>query len=179
MPVFDVFQSSFKPRLKFFAGVYFAYRIVLFGAVTFSRSEFQFHASTELIFLAFLGIHAVFQPYKCRLNNMVDGLLFLNLAVINGLNIVVRHNAPVLVVSGQCLLVTAPIFLIIIYHLFTLIRQKLPYAASRRARQSGRSNYESMEPRSLLQEDSEEEGRSDDEIPKHSCSIQEEIMDTY
>ena len=64
----DSFQSCFKDNLRFFAGFYF-YTLV------------------ELQVLLFLVIHAVVQPYKKRWHNIVNALMFADLAIINGLTL--------------------------------------------------------------------------------------------
>ena len=68
--------------------------------LTFSKSEAQFYVVSELIFLAMLGLHAIAQPYRQRKNNVGDGMLFLNLAIINGLNIAINTTSNVLYSEG-------------------------------------------------------------------------------
>ena len=119
MPLLDAFQSCFKPELRFFAGVYFAYRIAIFAVLTFSKNETELHAVTELVFLLILGFHSIAQPYKEKNINMIDSFLFLNLAIINGLNILVtvssanyyNRNTGLLLglISVQLLLVLLPL----------------------------------------------------------------------
>ena len=179
IPLIDIFQSSFKPKFRFFAGVYFAYRIVIFAVLTFSESEAQFYAVSELVFLAMLGLHAIAHPYKHKKNNVVDGLLFLNLAIINGLNISVNTSSNVLYSEGspslpifvtfvQLLLVTSPLVIIVCGHLIAAAMEKYN-------RQRVRDNdYEDLETRSLpSQEDMEDLYAGSSGSSRHS------LLDTY
>lgn len=121
MPLFDVFQSCFKPKLSFFAGIYFVYRAAIFAAVTFSKNETQFYTVTECIFLVMLGLHAITQPYKLRKHNVIDGMLLLNLAAINSVSIIIsissvmnyQHLNTIIAISIQLILVMSPMIVVI------------------------------------------------------------------
>ena len=75
----DSFQSCFKDNMRFFAGLYFAYRIIIligwFAPTRFTQSYLLW----ELILVTTLVIHALPQPYNNRMHNILDTLLFLNL----------------------------------------------------------------------------------------------------
>ena len=86
VPILDSFQASFKDNMRCFAGLYFLYRIGLLAVYSFWRSSTVFYALSEFLLISFLGIHAIAQPYASHKHNIMDGLLFLNLAVINGLS---------------------------------------------------------------------------------------------
>jgi len=131
MPLLDTFQSCFTPKLRFFAGLYFTYRVAIYGVTTFSRNEARFYATTELILLVMLGFHAIAQPYKERRNNLVDGLLFLNLAIINGLNIAqsassalnyrpTKTGFSLLILSSQLILIYLPV-ITVVFRLLILV----------------------------------------------------------
>ena len=76
MPFFDCFQSCYKDKFRFFAGLYFLYRVLLLMGYS------EIFSKIEIVIL--LGVHAIVQPYKRRLHNSIDILLFLNLALITG-----------------------------------------------------------------------------------------------
>ena len=86
VPILDSFQANFKDNMRYFAGLYFLYRIALLAVYSFWRSSTVFYALSEFLLVSFLGIHALAQPYTSHKHNIMDGLLFLNLAVINGLS---------------------------------------------------------------------------------------------
>ena len=85
VPILDSFQACFKDNFRFFAGLYFVYRIAIFAAYAFSENIMQFFVSIEAMLIVMLGFHAVAQPYERRTDNVVDSLMFINLALINGI----------------------------------------------------------------------------------------------
>ena len=87
MPFFDSFQSCYKDRYRMFAGLYLVYRVALLLSFITPKSYMTILVSFQLLFLSFLGIHSVFQPYKNRSHNVMDSLIFMNLSVINMLSI--------------------------------------------------------------------------------------------
>ena len=91
MQLLDSFQNPFKNNYRCFAGLYFVYRAILLTQVVFTRNLTQFYASVELGFIIMIVLHATFQPYKQRVHNIVDLLLFFNLALINGITIYNFH----------------------------------------------------------------------------------------
>ena len=89
MPIqlLDAFQSSFKDEYRFFAAFYFIYRAVILGAFAYARRLISFYFTIQLQLVAIVAVHAIFQPYKRRMHNVIDTLLFTNLAVINGISL--------------------------------------------------------------------------------------------
>ena len=87
MPIqlLDAFQSSFKDEYRFFAGLYFLYRALILGAFAYSRTLNTFYVIVQMQLTLAIALHSLFQPYKSRRNNIVDALLFTNLAFINGI----------------------------------------------------------------------------------------------
>lgn len=87
MQLLDLFQSSFKDEVRFFAGLYFLYRMITLAAFSASRSLTEFYSGLELLLIIILALHAVVQPYKKRKHNIIDALLFANLAIINSFSL--------------------------------------------------------------------------------------------
>ena len=85
-PLLDSFQGSFKDNLRFFAGLYFLYRwIGLFLAATYSNYGL-FYTVVEISLIIILALHAICQPYIEWIHNVIDTLLFADLAIINALS---------------------------------------------------------------------------------------------
>lgn len=82
-PLLDSFQGSFKDKFRFFSGLYFLYRLSILINVTLNSFKIMFFI-LSIQLLGFLVLHGVCQPYKKRSHNIIDTLLFINLAVING-----------------------------------------------------------------------------------------------
>ena len=81
MPFLDSFQSSFKNKYRFFAGLYFVYRIAV-SACSLAPIFSGLVAVEKVIFIMTL-IHAVLHPHKEHWHNILEVALFLNLLFIN------------------------------------------------------------------------------------------------
>ena len=88
-PFLDSFQSCFKDNYRFFAGLYFVYRLVLFATASIVTSFTRLYMLMEVELILFLAFHAIAQPYEKKWQNILDCFLFANLAIINGLTL---HN---------------------------------------------------------------------------------------
>lgn len=89
MPIqlLDTFQSSFKDNLRFFAGLYFLYRAIILAVYAYSPTLLLFYSIVQLQLIMILVLHSIFQPYKEKRHNIIDSLLFANLAIINGITL--------------------------------------------------------------------------------------------
>ena len=87
MPIqlLDCFQNSFKDEYRFFAGLYFLYRAISLAATAFATTLTQSYTLVGIQLIFVIVLHAVFQPYKEKKHNVIDLLLFSNLALINGI----------------------------------------------------------------------------------------------
>ena len=93
MQLLDCFQSSFRDDLRFFAGFYFLYRVIVQAAFSYSRSLSEFYCIFEVFLVVILTLHAIVQPYKKKKHNVLDLLLFATLAVINVFSLLNYHKA--------------------------------------------------------------------------------------
>ena len=90
-PFLDSFQSCFKDEYRFFSGLYFVYRFLIMMNMGINYLQDSFIVlEVQLIFM--LILHAVCQPYKKRAHNIVDTLLFGNLALINAITMYNFYN---------------------------------------------------------------------------------------
>ena len=86
-PFADSFQSSFKDNYRFFAGLYFMYRLALLSSWFMPNLMTQRLMLLEFLFVTMSLIHSLFQPYKKRCHNVIDSLVFFNLSIINGITV--------------------------------------------------------------------------------------------
>ena len=87
-PLLDTFECCFRDKLRFFAGVYFMYRwIPLLLGIFFSNFS-AFYTALEISIIIILILHMLSQPYTQRIYNVIDGLLFADLAFINAFTFV-------------------------------------------------------------------------------------------
>ena len=78
----DAFQGGFKPKFSFFAGLFFLYRIAITSVYTFSYGlEWQYLIQTVEVVL-FLVIHSICQPYKKKIYNIIDTLIYCNMLMV-------------------------------------------------------------------------------------------------
>ena len=82
-PLIDSFQGCFKDELRFFAGLYFLYRFILLLFDVFLLAFSQFYMGVEALFITIALLHTIFQPYAQKWHNIVDALLFADLALVN------------------------------------------------------------------------------------------------
>ena len=88
-PVFDSFQSCFKDKYRFFAGLYFLYRLVALLSFLVTDSLTKFYIALEVQLIVMLTLQATIHPYHRRWHNIIDALLFADLAIINAMTL---HN---------------------------------------------------------------------------------------
>lgn len=81
-PVFDSFQGCYKDKYRFFAGLYFVYRVGLLASVVTSNPMVTY-ALTQIQLSLMLAIHCICWPYVRRVHNIIDTLIFLNCSLIN------------------------------------------------------------------------------------------------
>ena len=84
-PVLDVFQSAYKPKLRFFAALPLLYRFVIW--FLFSTLSAVLGSSDRLIVLTFvfiviLAIHSLVQPYRKPKHNYIETLYLVNFVLI-------------------------------------------------------------------------------------------------
>ena len=86
LPLIDSFQGVFTENCRMFAGLLFLWRMILTAIFAFSSTITEFYLMTEIALLTFFAIHSIARPYKRRLYNMIDSVMFANLAIINALS---------------------------------------------------------------------------------------------
>ena len=78
----DAFQGFYKPNRRPFAGLYFVFRLVIL--ITYvTTTALSVYVLQQFFITAMVILLAVFRPYKSNVFNIIDIMIFLNLAVIN------------------------------------------------------------------------------------------------
>ena len=88
-PFIDSFQGCYRDKLRFFSGFYFVSRVAILAASAFLSGITQSLIVTEIITLLTLGAHALFHPFQKTADNINNGLILLNIALINSLTLFV------------------------------------------------------------------------------------------
>ena len=86
VPFFDAFQSCYKNEYRFFAGLYFIYRIIALSISSLSSSTENQFIGQSVFYTSILTLHCLCQPYRRRSHNIIDGLIFANMIIINSLS---------------------------------------------------------------------------------------------
>ncbi len=84
-PYFDSFQSCFKDEYRYFAGLYFLYRLItllIFAAV---HSLSTYYTCIQIQLIVMLGLHSWAQLYRNKWHNRLDLYLFSVLALVNSI----------------------------------------------------------------------------------------------
>lgn len=77
----DAFQGCYKdgknggPDRRYFAGIYFIFRIVIFSIYTISDSFGIIFTQLQVAYVIFVFTIVILQPYKKRFYNILDGFL--------------------------------------------------------------------------------------------------------
>ena len=84
--LFDSFQGCFKDNCRYFAGLYFIYRLAIAMAFALADNGMELYFTLEVIIIVMLALHAIIQPYQNPFFNVLDAAVFADLAIINGLS---------------------------------------------------------------------------------------------
>ena len=134
-PLFDSFQGCFKDNLRFFAGLYFLYRWIGLLVNAAASDYIAYYTTVEVLLLCVLALHAICQPYIQRAHNIVDTLLFTDLAIINAISIANYYrnqnhmvNLPLINISFiiQLILIYLPLCVMIVYILAQVCKRSTP-----------------------------------------------------
>ncbi len=87
-PFFDSFQGCFKDEHRYFASIYFLYRLLLLTLLAGFFSFFNTHSAMETAFILMLILHVTIMPYKKKWHNIIDGLLLSLLLLLNTFTII-------------------------------------------------------------------------------------------
>ena len=89
-PFLDSFQGCYRDNFRFFSGLYFIVRVVILAASAFLSSTLQSILIIQLIILLMLGAHSLVQPFQKKHDNTSNGLILLNIGLVNSLTLFVH-----------------------------------------------------------------------------------------
>ena len=84
-PFFDSFQSTFKDKHRYLAGLFFVYRLTALVINNASSSNTKFFFALEVQFIIILTFHGIVHPHKENWHNQIDVSIFSLLALLNGI----------------------------------------------------------------------------------------------
>ena len=135
MPFLDSFQASFKDQHRYFAGLYFAYRVLIpLLYLVFRETVSTCYIAVEVLLFLLVFLHIIIQPYKMRWHNLLESAFLINLLFVNTITIFnyaatiwgdsESQNELVFVVWIQVLTVILPLVYLVVYTLVS-VYQKL------------------------------------------------------
>ena len=90
MPFLDSFQACFKDRHRYFAGLYFLYRLLFITIASIIVQDPQYYYGLVIaLFMLIIPLHAFIQPYKKKWHELSEMSLFF---IIISLLIITLHN---------------------------------------------------------------------------------------
>ena len=128
MPFLDSFQACFKDRKRYFAGLYFVYRLLIPLVGVLLQSPQQYYGAVVCFFFFILLLHAVLRPYKNKRHSMLEVYLLINIImifIITVYNYAYHENTKKKLVCVQLVLIYLSIVYIFVYTIFK-IHQKFP-----------------------------------------------------
>ena len=141
VPFLDSFQGCFKDNCRFFAGLYFLYRILILLNNSLTLT-YYFYILLEVQLILMLLVHGIVQPYKKRSHNLIDSLLFANMAIINGISMfnysqsfspqLFLNNLQVSFVIQEILMLLPLLCIVLYYALYPVAKRCLKLRLKRR-----------------------------------------------
>ena len=123
-PFFDTFQGTFKDKHRYFAGLFFLYRLLILVFSSTVHSLTDFYLYLEVQFVLMLLLHGWMQPYKYNRHNLSDMCIFTLLIIINRItlhnyrlqiNLYDRRKNTTFLFILQVILAYTPLVLLIAY----------------------------------------------------------------
>ena len=127
----DTFQGCYRNKMRFFAGLYFLFRLIIDVSFVTTNSWFKQSIIQQITCIVFVVLVALCQPYTSekKIFNYVDTLMFANLALLNALSLYLYiffqtysgKPLPIPVFVIQYILLFLPLLYMIAYILYYLL----------------------------------------------------------
>jgi hypothetical protein len=89
-PLLDSFHGAFKDNYRFFAGIFFLYRVLIFIIFLITSSTgtaIQYYFLLQVMFVIMIVIQTVFQPFESNIHNKLSLLILSSMAIINAITL--------------------------------------------------------------------------------------------
>ena len=130
MPIMDAFQSSYKEDARVFAGLLFLYRLIISVSFALPPNILSGYSSLELVLVFILSLRTIFLPHRSRVDNIVESLMFADLAIINAITVfnIAYHESNYSIKSTfeilacvQFVLIIIPVIVAVIFVMLKLL----------------------------------------------------------
>ena len=119
MPFLDSFQACFRDRHRYFAGLYFLYRL-LFITITsiIIQGPQYYYGFVTCLFMVIILLHVFLQPYKKRWHDLLEISLFItiiSLLIITLYNFAFNQSNGTVLINVQLFLIFISIGYMVVY----------------------------------------------------------------
>ena len=123
-PVIDVLQGGYKLRLRFFAGIYLLYRILIWSIWAFVSDGATRQFTLTCVITVILLVHSIFQPFRQKRHNYFESLnlLAIILASFGSNAYTVNDKVDITKSILNITFLTFPGILVIFYYIYKLVR---------------------------------------------------------
>ena len=123
-PVIDVLQGGYKLRLRFFAGIYLLYRILIWSIWAFVSDPSVRQFTLTCVITTILLVHSIFQPFQQKRHNYFESLnlLAIILASFGSNALVVKDKVDITKSILNITFLIFPGILVIFYYIYKLVR---------------------------------------------------------
>ena len=94
----DSFQSCFKDNCRYFAGLYFMYRLIPLILSSVIKNTMNFHVLMAVLFLMMFTLHSAIRPYKTHWHNIIDTFMLADISLIN---LLTSYNYAILAIGDD------------------------------------------------------------------------------
>ena len=130
--ILDSFQGCYRNKMRFFAGLYFLFRLTINTVYLATDSWLHQYITQQIACVIMATLVSICQPYNKEnwLFNYVDTFIFTNLAVINALSLYFYavfqkgQNPPFSAFVFQYVLIFLPLLYMIIYVIWYIVMRR-------------------------------------------------------
>ena len=119
MPFLDSFQACFKDKHRYFAGLYFLYRLLFITITSIIIQGPQYYYGFVIcLFMFIIFLHVFLQPYKKRWHDLLEISLFItiiSLLIITLYNFAFNQSNGTHLINAQLVLISLSIGYMVVY----------------------------------------------------------------
>ena len=118
MPFLDSFQACFKDRHRYFAGLYFLYRLLFPITGMIVQGPQHYHSFAICLFMFITIFHVLLRPYKEKWHNLLEIFLFMNvifLLIVTVYNLAFDKSDGTHLIIAQLILIFLSIGYMVVY----------------------------------------------------------------
>ena len=118
MPFLDSFQACFKDKHRYFAGLYFLYRLLFPITGLLFQGPQHYYGFVICLFMFIIFFHILLQPYKKRWHDLLEISLFINiifLIIVTLYNFAFNKSNGTDLINAQLVLIFLSIGYIVVY----------------------------------------------------------------